>query len=274
MKYGIIGTGNMGSAFARVLARAGNEVLIFDHHPEKMQVLVDDVGAVVASAEEISSSCDAIVMAIKPQVFPAVLAEMAPIVQARCAQGSVFVIITMAAGITIATVQSALGVAVPTIRIMPNTPLLVDKGMVAYSVADFDGLPKESAAYQVLVNFCQAMGNAGEIVEVEEKDMDAVVAVSGSGPAFVYAFIDALIQGGVQCGLDEKTARVLAAQTVLGAAVMVQRSDEDPGVLAERVCSPGGTTIEGMMALKAGDFETTVKRAVQATRDRSVELSR
>jgi len=274
MKYGIIGAGNMGSAVARVLANGDNSVLVCDHHPEKLQVLKAEVGAIIASADDIAATCDAIVLAIKPQVFPAALAQMAPVVQTRCAQGEAPVVITMAAGITIKTVQDALGVAVPVIRIMPNTPLIIGEGMVGYSTASFDGEPQDGRANQVLTGFCQALEGAGKVVEVDEQEMDAVVAVSGSGPAFVYAFIDALIQGGIRCGLDEQTARVLAAQTVLGAAAMVQQSSEDPGTLAQRVCSPGGTTIEGMKALQAGDFAAIVQEAVLATRDRSVELSK
>jgi len=272
MTYGIIGVGNMGGALARVLASCGYAVSLCDHNPSKTEALQAEYPVTVRTAKEIVSDCDAIILAVKPQALPALLDSLVPVFAKRA--GNKPVLITMAAAVKIDTILDQIKLQVPVIRIMPNTPLLVGQGMVAYATKGFDGLTDAANAAHILSEFCDALKSAGSVFEVTEEDMDAVTALSGSGPAFVYLFIESLINGAVECGMSREAAAVLAAQTVLGASVMVQQSQETPLELAERVCSPGGTTIEGMKALRAGNFETTVAQAIKDACRRSIELSR
>jgi len=171
----------------------------------------------------------------------------------------------MAAGWTIEKIQKTIGVKLPVVRIMPNTPALIGRGMLVLSASP--EVPAEKISE--IENF---LGNAGIVDIMDERYMDAVTGLSGSGTAFAYLFIEAMADGGVRAGLPRDKALRYAAQTVIGAAAMIQETGTHPGELKDMVASPGGTTIAGIAALEDGAFRGTVIKAVEAAWKRSTEL--
>jgi pyrroline-5-carboxylate reductase len=271
----------MGTALMRGAAAAlGSANIGFtDTDKPKAKTAAKVLGAVVyASNAEAVHKSDYVFLAVKPQTLPGVLAEIAPVVRERIALGKPVVLVSMAAGWSIGKIQAIVGgsgvnvpaehapvAAAPVIRIMPNTPALISTGMTAMTVSP--EVPEAKAA-----EIEGILGSTGVVDRIEERYMDAVTALSGSGPAFVYLFIEALADGGVQAGLPRDKALRYAAQTVLGAASMVKTTELHPGVLKDMVCSPGGTTIAGVAVLESGAFRGTVMHAVEAAWKRSLEL--
>lgn len=176
-------------------------------------------------------------------------------------------IVSIAAGVTISTIQSLLGSGVRVVRVMPNTPCLVGETAAAYAL----GANATKADGDVVNSLLSACGVA---VPVKESMLDAVTGLSGSGPAYVYIMIEAMADGGVRMGLPRQMALQLAAKTVLGAAKMVIETAEHPGMLKDKVASPGGTTIAGIEALEKGSFRATVMSAIRAATERSKELGK
>jgi pyrroline-5-carboxylate reductase len=170
------------------------------------------------------------------------------------------VVVSMVAGVPIRKLQEELGEKLPVIRIMPNTPVAVGEGMILYSCSD-EVREEETEC------FLQAMRHAGRFMKIEERLMEAGMAVSGCGPAFVDLFVEALSDAGVASGLSRKDATVLAAQMVLGSAKLILESGKHPGELKDAVCSPGGTTIQGVRKLEEKGFRSAVIEAVIAARD-------
>lgn len=250
-----------------------------DADPEKAKAAAAAVRAVVYNSNlEAATKGDYIFLAVKPQVLPEVLAEIAPIVRDRLAGGKAPILVSIAAGWSIERIQAIVGgsgtdvpadhapiASVPVVRIMPNTPALISKGMIALAASPEVSLEKIAELEKIL----QA---AGDVDRLDERYMDAVTGLSGSGPAFVYLFIEALSDGAVNAGLPRDKALRYAAQTVLGAAAMVQETGKHPGELKDMVASPGGTTIAGIAALEGGAFRGTVIQAVEAAWHRSLEL--
>ncbi|MDR2159678.1 MAG: pyrroline-5-carboxylate reductase [Treponema sp.] len=281
IKIACIGSGNMGTALMRGAAGAlGSANIGFtDVDKPKAKTAAKVLGAAVyESNTEAVYKGDYVFLAVKPQALPGVLAEIAPAARERITSGKPAVFVSMAAGWSIGKIQAILGgsgtsvpaeyapvAAVPVIRIMPNTPALIATGMTAMAVSP--EVPEKKAA-----EIEGILGSTGMVDRIEERYMDAVTALSGSGPAFVYLFIEALADGGVQAGLPRDKALRYAAQTVLGAASMIKTTELHPGVLKDMVCSPGGTTIAGVAALEGGAFRGTVMRAVEAAWKRSIEL--
>jgi len=259
-----IGSGNMG--FALMSAAKGADIYITDSDTEKAKSAAASLGAKVLSSNiEAVEKGDIIFLAVKPQVLQQVLAEISTAANKKLACGNAPVFISMAAGWSIAKIQGIIGAKMPVARIMPNTPALIGKGMIALSVS-----PEVSA--NSVSEIEKILNGAGIIDKVEERFMNAVTGLSGSGPAFVYLFIEALADGGVQAGLPRDKALRYAAQTVLGASAMVQETGKHPGELKDMVTSPGGTTIAGIAALEDGAFRSTVIKAVEAAWKRSIEL--
>ena len=259
-----IGSGNMG--FALMSAAKGADIYITDSDAEKAKSAAASLGAKSLSSNiEAVEKGDIIFLAVKPQILPQVLAEIAPAANKKISSGNAPVFVSMAAGWSIAKIQGILGAKIPVVRIMPNTPALIGKGMIALSAS-----PEVSA--NSVSEIEKILGGAGIIDKVEERFMDAVTGLSGSGPAFVYLFIEALADGGVSAGLPRDKALRYAAQTALGAAAMVQETGKHPGELKDMVTSPGGTTIAGIAALEDGAFRSTVIKAVEAAWKRSIEL--
>ena len=264
--FGFIGCGNMGGALASAAARTlgGNAVALSDRDAEKAQTLAETLGAACVSGEEAARESRYLFLGVKPQMMAELLASIAPVLRART---DLFVLVTMAAGLPIARIQEMAGGAYPTIRIMPNTPASLGEGMILYTASS-------TVAAEEKAEFVQNMVAAGVLDELPEHLIDAGCAVSGCGPAFVDLFLEALADGGVACGLPRDKALLYAAQTVLGSAMLALKSGEHPGVLKDRVCSPGGSTIAGVRALEQHAFRAAVMGAVDAAYDKTVELGK
>ncbi|MDR1930326.1 MAG: pyrroline-5-carboxylate reductase [Treponema sp.] len=261
-----IGAGNMGSALMKGAAAAGSVRIGFaDADREKAERAAElSGGSVYPSNTGAAEKADFVFLAVKPQILGPVLEEIAPVLGKRAGAGRPPLLVSMAAGWGIAKIKALTGLETPVVRIMPNTPALISRGLIALAA------PPEAQAY--LETLKKILAGAGLVVRVDEKDLDAVTGLSGSGPAFVYQFIEALSDGGVLAGLSRDKARLFAAQTVLGAADMVLRSGKHPGELKDMVASPAGTTIAGIAALEHGAFRGTVISAVEAAWKRSLEL--
>jgi len=208
---------------------------------------------------EVADGSDAIFLAVKP---PRIVAVAAALGEAITPQK---LVISIAAGISLAALTDALGSSARLVRVMPNTPCLVGQGACGFCLGGKATLEDGHLVEELL-------GAVGIAYRVDEKLLDAVTGLSGSGPAYVYVIIEALSDGGVRMGLPRNVATALAAQTVLGAGEMVIRTGEHPGVLKDRVASPGGTTIAGLQALESGGLRAALIAAVEASARRSVEL--
>lgn len=265
-KTGFIGTGNMGGALAAAVCKRcdPSQVLLADRSAAKAAELADRLGCRAVSNEELSRSCEYIFLGVKPQIMPDMLREIAPVLAARTDH---FVLITMAAGLPAARINELTGGDYPVIRIMPNTPVAVGEGMLLFA-------GNALVAPEDITVFEELLSAAGVLQQLEESLINAASAVSGCGPAFVYLFIEALADGGVECGLPRATALKCAAQTVLGSAKTVLDTAKHPGQLKDEVCSPGGTTIAGVHALESGGFRSLAMDAVKTAYDKTVSLGK
>jgi pyrroline-5-carboxylate reductase len=265
-KYGFIGAGNMGGALAAAAARAvgGKNVFISDRSAEKAAALAEDCGASVSDNESLALSCDYVFLGVKPQVLGSVLSELAPTLKSR---GENYTLVSMAAGCTIASVRAMLGFDAPVIRIMPNTPVSVGEGMIFYDFSD--GVTKKNVS-----GFLSSMARAGQLDRLDEKLIDAGCAVASCGPAFVDLFIEALSDGGVECGLPRDKALLYAEQMVYGSAKLALESGKHPAQLKDAVCSPGGSTIAGVRALEESGFRAAAMDAVLEAFAKTVALGK
>ncbi len=265
-RVGFVGGGNMAEALIRGLLDAhlvpADLLAATDVRSERTAQLARQF-AITAHADNarLVREADVIVLAVKPQVMAAVLAEIAPVVTAR------HLLISIAAGVSTATIRAALGKDARIIRVMPNTPALVGQGAAA--IARGKGIGPEDLATAE-----EMFGAVGRAVVLDEEQMDAVTGLSGSGPAYVAIVIESLADGGVRMGLDRATAMTLATQTVLGAARLLAETGMHPGALKDMVSSPGGTTIAGITALEEGGIRTALIQAVERATQRSRELGR
>ncbi len=263
-RIGFIGAGQMATALAQGLVRAGlasaGQLVASDPLLEARARFEQATGArVTADNVEVVASSDVLFLAVKPQQMSGVLRQLRGHISPHT------LVVSIAAGIRLAVLAEALGAGVRLVRVMPNTPCLVARGACAYCLGQH-ATPDDGRLVQQML---EAVGIA---FQVEEKLLDAVTGLSGSGPAFVYVMIEALSDGGVRMGLPRSMATALAAQTVRGAAEMVLLGGEHPAVLKDRVASPGGTTIAGLQALEAGAVRAALMAAVEAATRRSVEL--
>ena len=259
-----IGSGNMGFALMKAVT-PDVEIFITDADKQKAnQAALLLKAKVLDSNTQAAEKGDIIFLAVKPQVMQQVLGEIAPALIKRKKNGFPPVLVSMAAGWSIAKIQETAD-KIPVVRIMPNIPALIGKGMIALSSSP-EVTPEKIDELKKII------GGAGIVDCLEERCMDAATGLSGSGPAFVCLFIEALADGGVRAGLPRDKALSYAAQTVLGAASMIQETGKHPGELKDMVTSPGGTTIAGIVALEDGAFRSTVIKAVEAAWKRSIEL--
>jgi len=261
-EVGLIGTGNMGGALARAIARSGEKLLLCNRSLEKAAALAEELGSITGSNAEAAKSCRFLLLGVKPQGMAALLTELRPVLQARKDR---FVLVSMAAGLPISAIKVLAGVNCPVVRIMPNLPVALGEGVVLLS-ADGETAEEELAVLERL------MAGAGLILRLPEEKLDAGSAVSGCGPAYVYTFLEALAEGGVRCGLTYDQSLELAAQTLIGAGKMAMVSGEHPARLRAQVCSPGGTTIAGVQALEEHAFRAGAMAAVTAAYERTLEL--
>lgn len=260
---GFIGMGNMGTAILKGALQAfGPEELIFTARSEetKRRVYTETKVPYALSNAECANACKYLILAVKPQYYDMVLKQIHYVVTPE------HVVISLAPGITISKLRESLGADRRIVRAMPNTPASIGEGMtgLAYEETEFS---KEEI--QVLEKL---FGAIGRFEQVEEGLMNAVVCASGSSPAFVYMFIEALADGAVQFGMPRAKAYEFAAQAVAGAAKMVLETGTHPGVLKDQVCSPGGTTIAGVAALEEAGFRSAVMKACAACIEKSEKL--
>lgn len=263
---GFIGAGQMATALAQGFLEAGlatpDRLVAGDPIAEARERFAKMTGGrSTADNVAVAAEADVLFLAVKPQQMASVLGLL------RGKMGGETLVVSIAAGIRLATLAEGLGDQVRLVRVMPNTPCLVGQAACGYCLG-----PKATDEDGALV--ARLLSSVGAAHQVEERLMDAVTGLSGSGPAFVYVMVEALSDGGVRMGLPRPVATALAAQTVKGAAEMVLRTGVHPGQLKDQVTSPGGTTIAGLQALEAGGFRAAVLAAVQAATCRSVELGK
>jgi pyrroline-5-carboxylate reductase len=264
-RWGFIGSGKMATALIKGMLRAGiasiDAIRASDPLPAARTLLEAETGVTVYDSNlPVVQQSDVVVLAVKPQSMRQVLENLRPVVRPE------HLIVSVAAGITIASITQWLLPGVRVIRVMPNTPALLGEGASAY--APGPGVSPEDE--RVVKSF---LDSVGQTVGVAESLLDAVTGLSGSGPAFVYLMIEALSDGGVRVGLPRDVATLLASQTVLGAARMVRETGLHPGVLKDQVASPGGTTIAGLHALERAGVRGALIDAVEAATRRSAELA-
>ncbi len=262
-KIGFIGCGNMGGTLAIAAAKTENEIYLSDLS-DKLLSFAKETGGKVSDNNEIAKECGLIFLGVKPQVLSKVIETIKDVLKER---KNHFVLVSMAAGVEISSITNMLGFECPIVRIMPNTPAQVEEGMILYC--------KNSLVEEKDVEiFLNSMAFAGKCDYIDESFIDAASAVSGCGPAFVYMFIEALADGGVKCGLTREKAIKYAAQTVLGAGKMVLETKRHPEELKDAVCSPAGSTIEGVCALENSAFRSACVEAVSTSFKRTKELGK
>lgn len=261
VKFGFIGTGNMGAALARALRKTvpGHEVLLSNRTAVKAQTLAAELNCRAADNKTVAGQAKYVFLGVKPQMMQEMLDGIKETLSARTDR---FVLVTMAAGIKIDSINEMLGAKYPVIRIMPNTPVAIGEGVVLYSAS-------EDVFMDEITDFSNCMRNVGILDRLDENLIDAACAVSGCGPAFVYMFAQALADGAVECGLPRAKAARYAAQTLIGSARLILESEKHPEQLKDEVCSPGGTTIAGVHALEKNGFRGAVMDAVKSAFDKT-----
>lgn len=265
MKIGFIGTGNMGSSIIKGILSSKFEksenINIFDLDKEKVNNLVKEYGVnAVNSEKELAENCNIIILSVKPHIIPIVLKNLSGNVKKDT------IILTIAAGISISVIENALGEDKKVVRTMPNTPAQVLSGMTAVTFNKNIENSEKEIIFKLLNSF-------GKSVEIEEKLMHAYTGISGSLPAYVYMFMEALADGGVLCGMPRNKAYEIVAQTVAGSAKMLLETGKHPGQLKDEVCSPAGTTIEAVRVLENGNFRGNVIEAVVTCTEKSKEMA-
>ena len=262
--FGFIGIGNMGGAIAAAVAKAHDpgDILVSAGHPERAAAFAGEYGMAASTNEEIAQECKFVVLGVKPQFMAGVLGALKPILEVR----TDCVLVTMAAGMTMQQIANLVGGGYPVIRIMPNTPARIGQGVIQYDWND-------RCVKADVEEFLAILEHAGWVSHLPERLIDAGSAVSGSGPAFAAMFIEAMADGGVLCGLPRATAMEFAAQTLIGTAELMLQSGDHPGKMKDAVCSPGGSTIQGVRALEKGGFRSAITEAIVKTWEKNKEFA-
>jgi pyrroline-5-carboxylate reductase len=259
----ILGAGKMGEALASGLLRAGvvspDEIVAAARRTDRAEQLRDAYGIDVLSASQAAAKAQTLVIAVKPQDMDALLAEISPVVTPDQ------LVISVAAGITTAFIGRRLSGDIPVVRVMSNTPVLVDEAMSVIS-------PGPHASEQHLRRAEELLRPVGKVLRIPESQQDAATALSGSGPAYVYFLVEAMVDAGILLGMPRQTALEMVKQAVYGAATMLRDSGEHPVLLREAVTSPGGTTINAIRELERHGVRAAVLAAIEAARDRGREL--
>lgn len=257
-QVGLIGVGNMGEALLVALLKAGADASHINfavRRSERSSEIEARYGITAASIEEMAAACDVLMIIVKPQDLETIMERVAPTLKSGA------LVISFLAGKKIATLESGLG-GPAVVRVMPNTPTLVGAGMAIVSF----GSAVRSDQRNFVKDFLAASGKS---IEVEEPLQDAATATSGSGPAYFFAFVEAMVAGAIEMGIDEATATALVTQTIVGAAKMLDETGKSATTLRENVTSPKGVTFEGLKVLGEGDLQGLVVRAMNAAADRS-----
>ena len=265
-KVGFIGCGNMGGALIKGFVSseqvASKDIYVTDKNKEKVELLAHEYGvASCVDAKELAKAVDFIILAVKPDMIAVVLEEVgADIIKNK-------ILISIAAGVTIKSIKKSIGLDCRVVRVMPNTPALVGEGLSAICYGD--SIKDEEKHF-----IKQLFKSVGKVVEIEEKHMNAITALSGSSPAYVFMFIEAMADAAVRMGITRDMAFAVAAQTVLGAAKMVLETGKHPGQLKDMVCSPSGTTIEAVYQLEKRGFRGTIMKAMGECFEKAEEMSK
>ncbi|MET8539131.1 pyrroline-5-carboxylate reductase [Kitasatospora sp. NPDC004799] len=262
-KIAFLGTGKIGEALLSGLLRAGKDpadVLVTARRPERAAELADRYGVVAVSNTEAAKLADTLILAVKPQDMGTLLEELAPHV------GADRLVISAAAGIPTAWFEERLAAGTPVVRVMPNTPVLVDEGMSVISAGSHAGEEHLARAEEIF-------SSVGKALRLPEAQQDAATALSGSGPAYFYFLVEAMTDAGILLGLPRQVAHDLIVQSAIGASVMLRDSGEHPVKLREAVTSPAGTTIAAIRELENHGVRAALLGALEAARDRSRELA-
>lgn len=262
---GFIGTGHMGAALARAAAKGAGDAPIYlaNRNPEKARRLAQELDCRETDNQTVARQCDLIFLGVKPQLMGQVLSDLAPVLAQRADR---FVLASMAAGLSIQAIRDMAGGDYPVIRLMPNTPVAVGAGVIQYCAQGVS--QEELGAFQIL------MAPAGLVDRINEELSDASSALSGCGPAFCALLIEALADGGVACGLPRDKAQLYTAQMVKGAAMLMLETGIHPGAMKDGVCSPGGTTIQGVRILEEQGFRAAAMNAVIAAYEKTLSLGK
>ena len=261
MKYGFIGCGNMGGAIAKALSKSTTDIAVADRSG-KAKALAAELGISYSDNSTIAANCDRIFLGVKPHMMKDMLAKVQRVLAERKP-----LLITMAAGLEIKQIEEFVGIRLPVIRIMPNTPTAIGKGVIQYCCNDL-------VDDAVLADWLADMAPCGLLDNLEERLIDAASALSGSGPAYMYMFLEALADGAVACGIPRAKAYEYAAMTMVGSAEMYLATKQHPGALKDAVCSPCGSTIAGLRALEQHGFRGAAMDCVIATYNRNKELGK
>lgn len=263
MKVGFIGAGNMGGAIIGGMASSGfcaEDILVYDKDTAKLKFLEDSKIAVASSAEDIVEQSDTVVLAVKPQML---LDLLTPLVPALCRRHPL--VISIAAGKTLSWIENIIGNDVPLARVMPNIAAKVRQGMSAFCLNSASDKSHRKTVRMIFES-------VGKVVELKEELFSAFTAVAGSSPAFTLLYVDALANAGVRYGIPKDTALAVASQAVIGTTQLLQETGQHPRAISDAVCSPSGTTIEGVCALQKCGFENAVLEAVRASFEKDKKL--
>ncbi|MQA60816.1 MAG: pyrroline-5-carboxylate reductase [Actinophytocola sp.] len=259
----VLGAGKIGEALMSGLLHGGHtsdELLFTERHPERSVQLTEAYGVRCVETDEAAAQADVLVVAVKPQDIEPLLTELAPLLTGDK------LIVSLCAGLPTALFERRLG-EVPVVRVMPNTPMLVGEAMSAISAG-------RHATATHLATVEKMLSCVGQVVELPESQQDAVTALSGSGPAYFFFLVEAMIDAGILLGLPRAIAEKLIIQSAVGSAKMLSESDEHPVILREAVTSPAGTTINAIRELEKHGVRAALIAAIEAARDRSVELGK
>jgi pyrroline-5-carboxylate reductase len=263
LRLAILGAGVMGETVLSGLVRAGwsaDRIVATDRRPERCLELSARYGIAMLENEEAAATADTVVLVVKPQDMTVLLAEISPVLRPGT------LVVSLAAGVDTASIEAGLPAGTPVVRAMPNTPAQVDEGMAALS-------PGSASTTEHLERVTEILSATGRVVVVPERYQDAVTAISGSGPAYLFFVVEAMIEAGVHLGLPRDTAAELVVQTMLGSAKLLRETGEHPTVLRERVTSPGGTTAAAIRQLEDHKVRAAFLSAIEAARDRSRDLA-
>ena len=262
-RFGFIGVGNMGGALAKAASRSTKQILLCDTDAKKAAELARQIGCEFGDIRSVAAECEYVFLGVKPQMMSEMLAQIRKTLKPH--RG--VILVSMAAGLSIESIQKMSGGKYKVIRIMPNIAVEVGEGEILYTTSDNVTKPD-------LGKFLNLMKHAGQLTAMPETMMDAGCSLSGCGPAFVFKFIRALANGAVEAGIDFEIALPLAIQTVIGSARLLENKSDEVDKLVESVCSPGGSTIEGVKTLDGGAMEDVVRDAVMASYKRNLELGK
>jgi len=262
-RLAILGAGVMGETLVSGLLRSGwsaDQIVATDRRPERQVELVAKYGITMLENDQAVAEADTVILVVKPQDMRELLSEIAGSIKRDA------LVISLAAGVDTASIESQLADGMAVVRVMPNTPAQVDEGMAAISAgthSDQDHLDRVT----------EILSATGRVVTVPERYQDAVTAISGSGPAYLFFVVEAMIEAGVHLGLPRDIATELVVQTMLGSAKLLRETGEHPTVLRERVTSPGGTTAAAVRQLEDHKVRAAFIGAIEAARNRSRELA-